>query len=136
MKRKALPFLTREPFVSVYLPSPFARRAAAGLLAFAAAALPGPRALGAQGTPPPTPAAGGLLNGVVAGVVRDDAGVAVSGAQISLMGVLGRGASGSDGSFRLSGPVGPRTLVVRRIGFRPESLAVSVDPGGVTDVTV
>ena len=46
---------------------------------------------------------------------------------------LCRGASGSDGSFRLSGPVGPRTLVVRRIGFRPESLAVSVDPGGVTE---
>jgi len=140
MKRKALPFLTREPFVSAYLPRPFARRAAVGLLAFAAAALPGPRALAAQGTPAPAPqaapAAGGLLNGVVAGVVRDDAGVAVSGAQISLVGVLGRGASGSDGSFRLSGPVGPRTLVVRRIGFRPESLAVSVDPGAVTDVTV
>jgi TonB family protein len=125
--------------VSVQLAAPIARRATACLLALAAAALLGPRALVAQGTPPAArsaPSAGGLLSGVLAGFVRDDAGVAVSGAQVSLVGILGRGASGSDGSFRLSGPVGPRTLVVRRIGFRPESLAVTLDPGGLTEVTV
>ena len=129
--------------MSESLPGPIARRVAAGLLALAtAAALTGPRPLPAQATPPTapapaaSPAAGGLQSGVVAGVVRDDGGAVISGAQVSLAGLLGRGATGTDGSFRLSGPIGPRTLVVRRIGFLPESLAVTVDPGGVTEVTV
>jgi hypothetical protein len=114
------------------------RRLAAGFLASAiAATLPGPRPVHAQTVPAPSaPAAGGLQSGIIAGVVRDEEGAVISGAQVFLANLLGRGATGSDGSFRLSGPVGPRTLVVRRIGFRPESLAVTVDPGGVTDVTV
>lgn len=116
------------------------RRFAVPILTAALAALlvPGGGALHAQ-TPTPAPAsrpAGGLQSGTVAGVVRDDGGAVVSGAQVSLAGLLGRGATGSDGSFRLSGPIGPRTLVVRRIGFRPESIAVTLDPDVVAEVTV
>lgn len=74
--------------------------------------------------------------GFVAGVVRDTTGVVVVGAQVSLAGHLGRGTTGTDGSFRLSGPGGDRTLVVRRLGFRPESLAVAIPPGGTADVEV
>lgn len=74
--------------------------------------------------------------GFVAGVVRDTTGVVVVGAQISLAGHLGRGATGTDGSFRLAGPGGDRTLVVRRLGFRPESLAVAIPPGATIEVAV
>jgi TonB family protein len=86
--------------------------------------------------PPAPPASGGLQTGTVAGTVRDPSGVAVTGAQVSLVGILGRGSTASDGTFRLSAPVGERTLVVRRIGFRPESLAVSVRPGVVAEADV
>ena len=101
---------------------------ALALSALLAGGLVAVRPVAAQTTPAQT--------GFVAGVVRDTAGVAVAGAQVSLAGHLGRGTTGSDGTFRLSGPGGDRRLVVRRLGFRPESLAVAIPPGGTTEVSV
>jgi TonB family protein len=98
------------------------------LSALVAGGLAAVRPAAAQTTPGQT--------GYVAGVVRDTAGVVVVGAQVSLAGLLGRGTTGTDGSFRLSGPGGDRRLVVRRLGFRPESLAVAIPPGGTTEVAV
>ena len=101
---------------------------AVALSALVAGGLAGARPIAAQTTPRQT--------GYVAGVVRDTTGVVVVGAQVSLAGHLGRGTTGTDGSFRLSGPGGDRTLVVRRLGFRPESLAVAIPPGATTEVSV
>ena len=101
---------------------------ALALSALLAGGLAAVRPVAAQTTPGQT--------GYVAGVVRDTAGVVVVGAQVSLAGHLGRGTTGTDGSFRLSGPGGDRRLVVRRLGFRPESLAVAIPPGGTAEVTV
>lgn len=85
----------------------------------------------------PQAAPGGLQTGGVAGVVLDSLGAPVAGAQVSIRGLFGRGTTGSDGSFRLvSLPLGDRTLLVRRLGFRPESVAVTIDPGATVDVTV
>jgi len=101
---------------------------ALALSALVAGGVAAARPAAAQTTPRQT--------GYVAGVVRDTTGVVVVGAQVSLAGHLGRGTSGTDGSFRLSGPGGDRTLVVRRLGFRPESIAVAIPPGGSVDVAV
>jgi hypothetical protein len=85
----------------------------------------------------PTTTSGGLQTGGVAGVVVDSLGAPVAGAQVSMLGLFGRGSTGSDGSFRLvSLPLGNRTLLVRRLGFRPESVAVTIDPGATAEVTV
>jgi TonB family protein len=70
-------------------------------------------------------------------VVQDSAGAAVAGAQVSMLGLFGRGTTGTDGAFHLvSLPLGERTLLVRRLGFRPESVAVTITPGGTAEVTV
>lgn len=92
----------------------------------------------AQSAPPPatSPAASARQTGTITGTVRDTAGVVVVGAQTSLVGLLGRGITDSEGTFRLSAPGGERRLVVRRLGFRPETLAVVVPPGGETSVGV
>ena len=95
----------------------------------------GARTAAAQ-DPPPASATTPRQTGFVAGTVRDTAGAVVVGAQISLAGHLGRGTTGTDGSFRLSGPGGARTLLVRRLGFRPESVAVAIPPGATTEVAV
>ena len=88
----------------------------------------------AQSAPPP--ATSPRQTGAIIGTVRDTAGVVVVGAQASLVGLLGRGTTDTEGTFRLSAPGGERRLVVRRLGFRPETLAVVVPPGGETRVGV
>jgi TonB family protein len=75
--------------------------------------------------------------GGIVGFVADSAGGRVAGAQVTILGVLGRAETGTDGNFRMSGvPAGSRTLIARRIGFRPESLAVSVRQGIIAEVEV
>lgn len=101
---------------------------ALALSALLAGSVAGVRPAAAQTTPRQT--------GFVAGVVRDSAGVVVVGAQVRLAGLLGRGTTATDGSFRLAAPGGDRMLLVRRLGFRPESLAVVIPPGGTTEVSV
>ena len=111
-------------------PAPrFLRPAAAALVVLLVAA--------PAGAQQPAPTSGGLQTGGVSGLVVDSLDVPLAGAQVSILGLFGRGTTGSDGSFRLvSLPLGKRTLLVRRLGFRPESVAVTVDPGATVDVTV
>ena len=84
------------------------------------------------------PAAGaGLRSGVVTGLVRDSAGTVVAGAEVGIVGALGRGTTGSDGSFRMAAvPVGRQTIVVRRLGFRPDSAVVQVAGGDTARVSL
>jgi TonB family protein len=114
------------------------RVAVAGLAA--PLVLPGaPRALSAQETPaPPTPEKPSpLLRGSIAGTVLDPDGSPLAGAQLQVIGLLGRGSTGSDGTFLLAGiPTGPRMLRIRRLGFQPESVSVEVTPGGEARVDV
>ena len=95
-----------------------------------AAALAGPATpLFAQSIP--------METGGIVGVVSDSAGGLVAGAQVSIAGVRGRAETGADGAFRMAGvPAGSQLLIARRIGFRPESLAVSVRQGVVAEVAV
>lgn len=73
------------------------------------------------------------------GTVRDSLGLPVSAAQVSVAGLVVRGSTGNDGVYRIAGlPLGPRTIRVRRIGFRPDSVVVEITPGGEAtgDVTL
>ena len=82
-------------------------------------------------------AASGLRSGVVSGVVRDSAGTVVVGAEVGVVGALGRGTTGSDGTFRMAAvPVGRHTVVARRLGFRPDSSVVEVAGGDTAQVTL
>src|SRR5687767_7556969 len=73
--------------------------------------------------------------GGIVGFVADSAGGRIAGAQVSILGVRGRAETGTDGNFRMSGvPAGSQILVSRRIGFRPESLSVSVRQGIIAEV--
>ncbi len=69
-------------------------------------------------------------NGTIAGKVVDERGGAVSGAQVFLtrpaIGTLTR----PDGGYTLTRvPVGPQSLHVRMLGFRPDSAGVTVTAG-------
>ena len=67
----------------------------------------------------------------------DSAGSPIAGAQLQVVGLLGRGSTGVDGAFILAGvPTGPRVLRVRRLGFSPDSVQVEITPGGETKVEV
>ena len=99
------------------------------LLAFGAAV--------SSGDALPAQARGGV--GTIAGSVRDSAGAGIIGAELTVEGAAARVYSDEDGAFRLSGvPSGAVSLRIRRIGFRPEVVAVRVEPGAAArvDVTV
>ncbi|HEX2781583.1 MAG TPA: TonB family protein [Gemmatimonadaceae bacterium] len=83
-------------------------------------------------------AAGGAqsLRGSIAGVVIDTAGSRVPGVDVNAVGAGLRTRSGGDGTFALAGvPFGPLTLEARRLGFRPETVAVTVSSASATTVT-
>lgn len=108
-----------------------ARRALAGTLALAALAAGAPARAQVAGT------TGGLQTGGVTGVVRDTAGAPLAGVQVMVAGLFGRGGTGSDGSFTLVAiPIGDRRVIVRRLGFRPETVSVTVPGGGRAEVNV
>src|SRR6267378_4035555 len=73
-------------------------------------------------------------SGVLVGAVRDSANAAISGARVDLVGTAVVGVVTSpDGSFRLVNiPAGPRTVVVHRLGFAPDSARVEIAAGGTT----
>src|SRR6266576_2669629 len=72
--------------------------------------------------------------GVLVGSVHDSANVAVAGARVDVVGIAVVGvATSPDGSFRLVNiPAGPRTVVVHRLGFAPDSARVEIAAGGTT----
>lgn len=74
-------------------------------------------------------------SGSVTGVVSDTAGSPLAGAEISAVGAPFRARASNDGTFALGGiPFGPLTLEARRLGFRPETLAVAVSSASATTV--
>jgi hypothetical protein len=75
--------------------------------------------------------------GAVAGTITDGAGLPIAGAQVSLRGLGAMAISDARGAFKLEGvPPGESVVRVRRLGFRPESLAVSIVPSGAAAVNV
>lgn len=75
----------------------------------------------------------------VSGVVRSAQGDPVGDAEILVQGTALRALSAADGRFAISGlPLGRQVLVFRRIGFRPEALAVDVtiDPRALGPVVL
>ena len=79
--------------------------------------------------------------GTLKGAVRTAAGVPIGGAQLRVQfrpGVAPASAESDDnGEFTLSRvPTGPVWLVARRIGFRPDSVAVTIGPDAVASATV
>ena len=86
----------------------------------------------------PVPAGSGEpRRGAITGIVADSAGTGIVGATIFVVGSPGIAVSDTDGAFRLTGvTAGSQTLVARRIGFRPESLSVSVPPDSTLSVVV
>jgi TonB family protein len=82
----------------------------------------------------PAPSSG---TGGIDGAVRDPTGVGISDAQVSISGMLGRVATGPDGSFGLRGVlIGRQMLIARRIGFRADSIVVDVTPGGIAEASI
>ena len=78
-----------------------------------------------------------METGGIVGHVADTANVRIAGAQVSIAGVRGRAETGADGAFRMSGvPTGNQLLIARRIGFRPESVLVTVRQGVIAEVPV
>src|SRR6267378_70330 len=78
----------------------------------------------------PAPVQTGI--GVVVGSVHDSANAAISGARVDVVGTAVVGmVTSADGSFRLVNvPAGPRTVVVHRLGFAPDSARVEIPAGG------
>ncbi|MGH7720365.1 MAG: TonB family protein [Gemmatimonadaceae bacterium] len=75
--------------------------------------------------------------GTIAGVVRDSAGAALAGAQISVAGTDIRAESDERGAFRLAAVrSGLASVRVRRLGFLPETVEVSVEPARTAEVTI
>ena len=112
---------------------PSGRGLIAGALVLFAAGVP----LGDSAAQPPAPPGGLIPTAIIAGVVEDSLAMPVAGAQVTVRGLRGYGVSDDDGTFRLASvPPGPQVVVVRRIGFRPESLAVAVTAGTIHDIRI
>jgi hypothetical protein len=70
-------------------------------------------------------------------IVRDATGLAIVGAELTTSTGSQRSISGADGAFHLVGMIaGPTTLRVRRLGFRPDSVQVDVQPGTPSNLTL
>jgi hypothetical protein len=86
----------------------------------------GTAAAGAQQAVAPT---------VVYGVVRNGAGVPIAGAEVWLDGLPTRVATNDSGEFRISGALSGRyRVMVRRVGFHPDSRRISLASGDTKEV--
>ena len=73
--------------------------------------------------------------GVIKGVVRDSAGVAVPYAEVNVVNSEIRAVSGSDGRFRLTEiPFGRVDIRARRLGFIPSVSTIEFPPGSEPDI--
>src|SRR3989442_10399202 len=69
--------------------------------------------------------------GVLVGAVHDSANAAISGARLDVPGTAVGVVTSANGSFRLVNiPAGPRTVVVHRLGFAPDSARAEIPAGG------
>jgi TonB family protein len=70
-------------------------------------------------------------------MVQDSAGTGIADVHVSVAGVSVFAITGAAGAFRIANvPEGAQALVARRIGFTPESLAVTVRGRGTTEVRI
>jgi len=75
--------------------------------------------------------------GTVSGSVRDSSGRGIEGARVAIIGGLFAGETDDEGGFRLGKvPAGTARLAVRRIGFAPETLVLSIRADETTDVSL
>ena len=75
--------------------------------------------------------------GTITGAIQDSLGTALSGARITLDSSSARAVSNEAGEFRLSRlPPGTLQVNVRRLGYRPESRIVRVEPDRETRLLV
>jgi FtsP/CotA-like multicopper oxidase with cupredoxin domain len=76
--------------------------------------------------------------GTITGVVRDaKTGQPIPGATVIVEGTRVTGITSSTGGYRLSdAPSGTRTLRVRRLGYQPQTVSVTVPDAGVVTVDV
>jgi TonB family protein len=85
----------------------------------------------------PHDAAAQTARATVAGLVVDSLGVPVAGAQVAVEGTTLLTTTDDAGRFRLTDvAVGKRALVVRRIGFRAQSIAIDLGHAGATHLMV
>jgi TonB family protein len=83
------------------------------------------------------PAVLAAQEGVVSGAVRDSGGVAIVGAEVTLVELGLQSFTDAEGGFRLPGVrPGPATLRVRRLGYRPVTAPVAVTAGGSVEIPV
>ncbi|MHB1312774.1 MAG: carboxypeptidase-like regulatory domain-containing protein [Gemmatimonadaceae bacterium] len=72
---------------------------------------------------------------MVFGTVRNASGVPISGADVWLEGTTVKAVSNDSGEFRIDhAPNGRQRVMVRRVGFRPDSRKVSLSPGDTRQV--
>lgn len=75
--------------------------------------------------------------GAIVGSVLDSLGSPLSGAQVSVQGTNIRAVTDASGVFRLGRlPAGDAALLIRRLGYRPESPTVNVNPATETRLEV
>lgn len=78
-----------------------------------------------------------MAQGRIEGTVRDSGGARITGAEVRLVGSSAATVSDDKGAFEFAGiPAGAATISVRRIGFAPQSVELSVKNGATTPVTI
>jgi TonB family protein len=77
----------------------------------------------------------GQVGGSITGTVTAETGIALSGADVGIVGTSVRSTTDEHGAFHLTG-MGPGTFEVRarRLGFRPESTRITVDASHTSNV--
>jgi flotillin len=80
-------------------------------------------------------AAAGQPGGSISGTVTAETGIALSGVDVGIVGTAVRSTTDERGAFLLTG-MGPGAFEVRarRLGFRPESVRITVDDGKASSV--
>lgn len=79
----------------------------------------------------------GVSNATLRGRVTVKGGAPVAGAQVAVQGATPVAVTGADGAFTLSAlPSGTQAVVVRKIGFAPSTVAVSLSARAPQEVSV
>ena len=74
---------------------------------------------------------------IIVGTVRDSTGAGIAGAELSVEGSSATATSNEQGLFRLTGlPGGTLSVRARRLGFRPATVEVVVEPGATRSLGI